>query len=219
MKSDAAAELDWIAASKGQSAQVATGVARGTPARRAVVASVSADSTTVTTTDGIQALRMVTYQAPTAGDTIVLTQSTTGAWYAMDRIASTTDADPGWTSYTPTVTGGTVTWSTRDGWWRRIAPKLVVVDLYLVASAVGSGSNLMVSLPTAPYRGGANRRQTVPGYAGGLSSGNGPCVGLVLAGGTGAMFDQIRSAADTSITGAMCTASTVITLTGLYREA
>lgn len=90
-KSDAAAELDWLAASKGQSAQVATGVTRGTPGRRATVATVAADGT-ITTTDGITALRMAAYSRPAPGDVVILAQGITGAWYALDRIASGADS-------------------------------------------------------------------------------------------------------------------------------
>jgi hypothetical protein len=194
-------------------------LSRTATVQRAVVASLSADQTVVTTADGVPAIRLAAYAAPAVGDVIQMASTATGAWVALGRLAAATDAETGFTQYTPAVTGGTVTWSTRDGWWRRIAPGLTYVEIYLAASAAGSGGTLSIGLPSVPYRGTSNRRQVWTGYAGGLTAGTGPCSGLVLGSGSGAQIDQVQAVSSAAITGALCSATAIITISGLYREA
>lgn len=114
-KSNAAIELEWLTASVGQTAQVAASVSPGASARRAVVATVGADGT-VTTVDGIVALRMESYQRPAIGDVVTLTQSVTGAWYALGRIASGPDSvgDALWAYKTASTSRASTTTATDD---------------------------------------------------------------------------------------------------------
>lgn len=77
---------------------------RGADWRRAVVQTVNADGTVVTT-DGITARRLETYQAPVAGDIVVLMISGSGNWIAVGRTAASTER--AWTSYPVTWTGST----------------------------------------------------------------------------------------------------------------
>lgn len=62
---------------------------RGSDWRTATVSTVNADGT-ITTTDGIPARRLETYELPAVGDLIVLTQSSGGSWLAAGRMAPTT---------------------------------------------------------------------------------------------------------------------------------
>lgn len=70
---------------------------RGSDWRQAVVQTVNADGT-ILTTDGITARRLEAYQNPTAADLIIVTISSSGNWLAAGRMA-TTDTD--WTPYVP----------------------------------------------------------------------------------------------------------------------
>lgn len=75
---------------------------RGSDWRQAIVSTVGTDGT-VTTSDGITARRMATYVTPTAGETIVVSISSSGNWLAHGRIAATTTAG---TWQTLTLSGG-----------------------------------------------------------------------------------------------------------------
>ncbi|MFE9777688.1 hypothetical protein ACFYPA_05975 [Streptomyces sp. NPDC005775] len=78
---------------------------RGSDWYRAVVDTVGTDGT-VTTTDGVIALRDEAYQAPSAGDIIRVTVSSAGAAVALGRYAGATAPNGGWTSI-PLLTGFT----------------------------------------------------------------------------------------------------------------
>lgn len=188
---------------------------RGADWRLAAVTTVNTDGTVVA--DGITARRVDTYLNATVGDLIGITQNSRGSWLALGRLAPTTDTE--WTTYTPTVSGGgSATWA-RDGWWQRRGT-LVYFEVYISSSTTGSGATpVTISLPSVPFRGAVNRRQSIPGYAGGLSASSGPICALVLAGGSGAQIDQIQNVANGAVTGANITASTVFTINGWYREA
>lgn len=79
---------------------------RGSDWRQAIVSTVGNDGT-VTTSDGIIARRMATYVTPTAGETIVVSISSSGNWLAHGRIAPVTTAGTwqpltlsgGWTTF------------------------------------------------------------------------------------------------------------------------
>ncbi|MFF8784846.1 hypothetical protein [Streptomyces sp. NPDC015125] len=79
---------------------------RGSDWRQAIVATVGTDGT-VTTSDGIIARRMATYVTPAAGETIVVSISSSGNWLAHGRIAPVSTAGTwqtltlsgGWTAY------------------------------------------------------------------------------------------------------------------------
>lgn len=128
-------------------------------------------------------------------------------------------------TYTPAVTGGgTVTWSTRTGWWQRVGG-MVFFTAYLVVNAAGSGaSNVTITTPTNIDR---TTRQIIPLHAEGIFSAgllsNGNAVAFV--GGSGAVIDRLRASnngatnADANITGADLLANGILTVTGWYREA
>jgi hypothetical protein len=187
--------------------------ARGADWRRATVATVGTDGT-ITTADGIICRRMETYAHPLVGDLCVISQSGNGNWLTAGRLVGATDTE--WTTYTPTVTNaGTATFSIRDGWYKRLGG-LVFFGAYITASAVGTGTaNVMFSLPTAPFRGVANRRQAIPCHLSNVGS----CLGIVAAGGTLAAVDSITSSTGANVIGTGIAANTIITATGMYREA
>jgi hypothetical protein len=130
-----------------------------------------------------------------------------------------------WQSYTPVVSGaGAATFATRDGWYYKIG-KLVFVQTHIALSAAGTGTGTVtISLPSTPYRGSANRRQYLPAYAGGIAAGTnsgvgGTAVGNINFTGSGAQIDQLRGPTDILIRGDNLSATSVITLSGWYREA
>ncbi|WP_406325778.1 hypothetical protein OG784_12730 [Streptomyces sp. NBC_01617] len=98
MKSGQAATQALAAALKRHAAQVGktTPAVRGSDWYRAVVATVGTDGT-VTTTDGIVALRDEAYQAPAVGDIIRVTVSSAGAAVALGRYAGATAPNGAWT--------------------------------------------------------------------------------------------------------------------------
>lgn len=98
MKSGQAATQALAAALRRQAAQVGktTPAVRGSDWYRAVVATVGTDGT-VTTTDGIVALRDEAYQAPAVGDIIRVTVSSAGAAVALGRYAGATASNGVWT--------------------------------------------------------------------------------------------------------------------------
>ncbi|MFD7661088.1 hypothetical protein [Streptomyces sp. NPDC059788] len=106
--SDIAVHADLADALQQQAVQAgATSPAvRGADWRLAVVATIGTDGT-VTTTDGIIARRMATYLTPAAGDTVVVSISSSGNWLAHGRTAASSTAGTwqpltlsgGWTVY------------------------------------------------------------------------------------------------------------------------
>lgn len=132
-----------------------------------------------------------------------------------------------WQTYTPVVSGaGSATFGTRDGWYYKIG-KLVFVQTYIALSAAGTGTGTVtISLPSTPYRGpgGNTRRQYLPAYAGGIVAGTnsgvgGTAIGNINFSGAGAQIDQLRGPTDILIRGDNLSATSVITLSGWYREA
>ena len=88
---------------------------------------------------------------PNSAITLALVSISSGQASVLN--ANITDSRPvvssgGIQAYTPTVTGGgSATFTTRTGWWVQLG-KLVLVDLYVVVSAAGSGSSVVqLSLP------------------------------------------------------------------------
>lgn len=98
MKSGQAATQALAAALRRHATQVGktTPAVRGSDWYRAVVATVGTDGT-VTTTDGIVALRDEAYQAPVVGDIIRVTVSSAGAAVALGRYAGPTASNGAWT--------------------------------------------------------------------------------------------------------------------------
>ncbi|BBB01082.1 hypothetical protein RVR_8333 [Actinacidiphila reveromycinica] len=213
MTSHAARRAARALATAGKRKAAAAPLVRGADWRTATVATVGTDGT-ITTTDGIPARRMASYSHPAAGDRVVISRSGSGNWRAEGLLVHSTDTE--WTTYTPAVTGaGSATWSTRDGWWKR-SGSLIFFTAYMTASAVGTGtSNVMFSLPSVPFRGSANRRQAIPCHVSNVGS----CIGVVAAGGTLAAVDSITTSTGANIVGTGIAANTIITVTGMYREA
>lgn len=73
---------------------------RGADWHRAVVNTVGTNGT-ITTTDGVVALRAETYQAPVVGDIIRISISSSGAAVAEGRLAAATAPNSAWTALTP----------------------------------------------------------------------------------------------------------------------
>lgn len=134
----------------------------------------------------------------------------------------TTYGGNAFTSWTPVVSGGgTATFTAIDGFYQRVG-KMVFVQAYFSVNAAGSGAtNVTMTLPVIPWRGGGvgSRRQNLPGGArDGAVAGAGPISGLVFGGGAGANLDRIVNSAGTDVTGAMLTASSIWTFEGWIRE-
>jgi hypothetical protein len=120
-----------------------------------------------------------------------------------------------WTAYTPVVGGdGTATYSTAEGYYMKIG-KIVFVEIYLVCSANGTGaSNITITTPTEPDR---NVRQVITGN----SEGHGVAgvVQLVaLLGGSGDVWDRVRSSTGVNLIGTDIDSGGILTFTGWYRE-
>lgn len=136
----------------------------------------------------------------------------------------TTYATNNFTTYTPTVGGGgTVTWTTRTGWWMRVG-KMIFMNAFLVVNAAGSGGATVTI--TAPTNIDRTTQQNVSLHSTGIFAaglGNGSAVALT----TGAtnVFDGMRTSnngannLDGTIGGANLLANGTISITGWYREA
>lgn len=121
-------------------------------------------------------------------------------------------------TYVPAVSGGgTVTWSTRTGWWQRMGP-WVFFTAYLVVNAAGSGAaNVTIDAPVNLDR---TTRQAALASCEGLTAGNnGSCSVTAFTGGAGATFDRLRNSGGTNITGAALAAGALIIVQGIVREA
>lgn len=130
------------------------------------------------------------------------------------------------TTYTPTVgNGGTVTWTTRTGYYWKLG-KMVYVTIQLTVNVAGSGTGIVtVDMPSSVDR---TTRQALTMHTestGPTSShiGGGECVFFV--GGTGATADRLRTdegsatGREANITGADLLAGGIIVIQGWYREA
>lgn len=120
------------------------------------------------------------------------------------------------TTYTPTVTGGgTVTWTTRTGYYWKIG-KMVFVVAFLNVNAAGSGSsNVQIDMPSSVDR---TTRQVIGMSVEGASL-NGHSHMVFFTGGTGATPDRIRSYDGQNMLGSDLLANALITIQGWYREA
>lgn len=132
-----------------------------------------------------------------------------------------------WTTYTPTVTnGGSVTWTTRTGYYYKLG-KIVFVCIFLNSNAAGSGTGLVsVDMPSTVDR---STRQALTlhgetiGANGSAASSirGGEC--MFFTGGTGGTSDRLRvdngTSNESNIQGADILANALITIQGWYREA
>lgn len=118
--------------------------------------------------------------------------------------------------YTPTVTnGGSVTWTTRTGYWWRLG-KIVFVVAYLSVNVAGSGSsNVAITMPTSVDR---TTRQVLGMSAEGVGL-NGHSHVMFFTGGSGATSDRIRSYDGQNLIGSDLLAGGLLTIQGWYREA
>jgi len=120
---------------------------RGADWRQAVVASVLTDGT-VTTTDGITARRMDSYQYPAAGDLIIISISSSGSWIAAGRLAPATGT--GW--QLPTLLSP---WVDYGGAYQRVRYRRqggeAVIEGVVKTTATVSGTVTIFTLP-AGYR-------------------------------------------------------------------
>lgn len=152
--------------------------------------------------------------AATVGGTLGVTGNLT--------VAATT-----WTPFTPTITnGGSVTWTTRTGYYYKLG-KIVFVCIYLVVNGVGTGSSLVaVDMPSSAER--TNRQaltlhaETIGANGNATSSiRGGECV--FLTGGSGATSDRLRvdngTSNESNIQGVDLLTGGSITIQGWYREA
>ncbi|RPK76607.1 hypothetical protein EES45_22880 [Streptomyces sp. ADI97-07] len=121
---------------------------RGSDWRMATVATVGAGAAlgTVTTTDGIIARRLVSYDLPAVGDKIFVSQSSAGNWLALGPGAPTTG--DGW--QTPTFTAPWTNYGStgyrlprfrRDGQW------VVIEGLAATGGTSVTGTSTVFTLP------------------------------------------------------------------------
>jgi hypothetical protein len=138
----------------------------------------------------------------------------------MTTTAELDVVDTTFITWTPTITGGgSATFAARDGWYYKVG-QIVYFNAYFAIGTAGTGTaNVLVTLPSTPYRGAANRRQTIPGTVrdGGVVV-PGPLAAMVFAGGSGATIDRILNSAGADVVGSMLTASSIWTIQGSYRE-
>jgi hypothetical protein len=132
-----------------------------------------------------------------------------------------------WSTYTPAITGGgTVTWTSRTGYYYKLG-KIVFVCVYLNVLAAGSGTSLVtIDMPSTVDR--TNRQvltlhvETIGANGNATSSiRGGECV--FFTGGTGATSDRLRvdngTSNESNIQGADLLAGGLLTIQGWYREA
>lgn len=123
---------------------------RGADWRMAVVATVASDGT-VTTTDGVTARRLAAYQLPAVGDLVLVSQSSSGSWVAINRAVPATGdewqtpafASP-WANYTAGGGYQTARFRTAGG-------ELIIEGLVTTGATSVSGSSTVFTLPAA-YR-------------------------------------------------------------------
>lgn len=144
----------------------------------------------------------------------------------IDADVATLKPITNWASYTPTVTGGgSASYATRAGRWRRIGPKTVAFNVYIkVGGSDGTGSaNVVFSLPTTPSR---TIRQAFTGHSEGPGADLQAIVYDTASGGSGSSVDRIlyNNASSTgNLNGSAGTAplkaGQEITFSGIYEEA
>lgn len=159
------------------------------------------------------------------------TLAVTGAATLNSTLAVTGDLTVGattWQTYVPTIANqGTAVWGQQLGWYKKLG-KIVLIEIYLAASAVGSGTTpITITLPSTPYRdggGAATTRQFIGAHAGGVGAGtnvsvSGAFTALIFAGGVGAVIDRISGPTAIDMRGENISATLALTIQGWYREA
>lgn len=137
----------------------------------------------------------------------------------------TTYSNNTFTTYTPTVAGGgTVTWTTRTGWWMRVG-KMIFFNAYLVVNAAGSGAGVVtITAPTSIDR---TTEQPVPCHTTSTTTAGAVMNGHAVALTTGAtnVIDRISVSNDGAtnrdniLAGANLLAGARVSIAGWYREA
>ncbi|MEV6854684.1 hypothetical protein AB0M89_12855 [Streptomyces microflavus] len=144
---DLAAAIKARAVQAGESAPTVAGA----DWRTATVASVQVAAGTVTTTDGVVARRLATYELPAVGDSIIISQSSSGSWIALDRTVPATG--DGW--QTPTLTAPWAPYSGggvfRPPRFRRVGGEVILEGLLDTGGTSVSGTQTLFTLP-AGYR-------------------------------------------------------------------
>ena len=130
-----------------------------------------------------------------------------------------------WTTYTPSVvSGGTVTWTDRTGYYYKLG-KIVFVTVFLTVNAAGSGSGIIqVEMPSNVDR---TTRQILGIHAetiganGNATSASRGGEAVFFVGGSGAFADRLRvdNTTEQNILGADLLAGGTITIQGWYRVA
>lgn len=165
------------------------------------------DTGTGTPAEPASAMTLATVSVA-AGQTTV-----TDANITNQRLVFTVADSGDWTSYVVEPTNeGTATFTVREGFWYRLAPKVITVYLQMTVDAAGSGTNpFVVSLPFIPQRG---RRQVWHAH---YNETQGQA--LVLAGGPDlARVDRIRLVGGANnMSGADLTAGSTLSIQGTYR--
>lgn len=127
-----------------------------------------------------------------------------------------TYANQNFSTYSPISSGhGSGTFSSKTGWYQRIG-KMIYFTAYFTMSVAGSGPTPWAfSAPTSIDR---TTRQVVFGH---MESGGAPgsISAVAFTGGSGVMFDRVRSSTGVNITGGDLTVSAIVTFSGWYREA
>lgn len=122
-------------------------------------------------------------------------------------------------TWTPAFSGGgAATYTTADGWYQRIGG-MIFMHAYVVVGVAGTGATqITTNLPTTPWRGSANRRQTIPGTVSGASP-DGPISVVVFAGSAGATAQRIQLSDGGDAIGTDLAAGSIWIIEGWYREA
>jgi|GEM_PF-2943250 len=153
-------------------------LSRTSTIQRATVASVSSDSTVVTTADGIPALRLASYTAPATGDVIQIASTATGAWVALGRLAATADSGT-WTAL-PAGTGYTALSGYQTPQYRVVGDTVQLRGSYSKGTSTVTYGDVFAVLP-AQCRPPADTDVTLVCNQGSSGATNGACRGIIRA--------------------------------------
>jgi hypothetical protein len=149
-----AVHRDLVTALKGQAKRTGeeSPSVRGADWRLATVTAVNTDGT-VEVDSAMDVRRMDAYQAPTVGDVVVISQSSSGNWVAFGRTAGATDPTGAWTTI-PLASGFTSTHTVFGPAQYRIVTAYGSTRVELrgsvdCASSVTTQTNFSTELPTA----------------------------------------------------------------------
>lgn len=122
------------------------------------------------------------------------------------------DGNDVFNTYVPDIfNGGTVTWTTRRGWWQRIG-KMVFVAIELVVNAAGSGASpVEVGIPLEAESTDVALQHVTMWTTGGEG------VAVINAGGSTTTFDRLRINGAVVLTGANLSAGARLMIQGWYR--